>query len=356
MPRPAFKEVLLGNPAVQAELKITAAQNNGQRRESTASTRKDSEGAPRDHGQGKIRGSSRQYLQGDRGGKPRESGRPSSANGWTRSSSSHRARWPSNRGSAPAFAAEGPDPIERLKLTDDQIKQIRAIAAEGDAEISKAAELPIVLDPKDGHRPPSRSRSWSRPRNSKRPRRRPAKPPGKPGIRSSRAIEQVLTETQRTAYREMLGPPFDLYKIRFSDDETSEDAGNVASALNMGGRGGGGGGGGQQSDPTFDTKVARPSLYDGAPSCPFRRGTPQLPHGRRPLQAVRRGHRQRRLQGHPEQGEVHEKPAVQGRNLDHRQCAGCRRDGRRTAHRIPRLPRPSAMPFATGCRRAARCS
>src|SRR5271166_5139297 len=27
MPRPAFKEVLMGNPAVQAELKITEAQN-----------------------------------------------------------------------------------------------------------------------------------------------------------------------------------------------------------------------------------------------------------------------------------------------------------------------------------------
>jgi hypothetical protein len=64
----------------------------------------------------------------------------------------------------------------------------------------------------------------------------------------------------------MLGPPFDLHKIRFSDDETSEDAANVANALNVGGRGGGGG---QQSDPTFDTKVARPSYRTEHPRVLF---------------------------------------------------------------------------------------
>ena len=74
-----------------------------------------------------------------------------------------------------------------------------------------------------------------------------------------------MTESQRTTYREMLGPPFDLHKIRFSDDETSEDAANVASALNVGGRGGGG----QQSDPTFDTKVARPSFTTEHPRVLF---------------------------------------------------------------------------------------
>ena len=75
-----------------------------------------------------------------------------------------------------------------------------------------------------------------------------------------------MTESQRTAYHEMLGPPFDLYKIRFSDDETSEDADNVASALNVGGRGGGGG---QRSDPNFDTKVARPAYTTEHPRVLF---------------------------------------------------------------------------------------
>ena len=81
-------------------------------------------------------------------------------------------------------------------------------------------------------------------------------------------IEQVLTESQRTAYREMLGPPFDLYKIRFSEDETAEDANNrggcperrrSAAAVAAASR------------PTriFDTKVARPSYRTEHPRVLF---------------------------------------------------------------------------------------
>jgi hypothetical protein len=76
-------------------------------------------------------------------------------------------------------------------------------------------------------------------------------------------IEQVLTESQRTSYRKMLGAPFDLLKVRFSEDESAEDADNVANALNVGG------GGGQPADPKYDTKVARPAYKTEHPRVLF---------------------------------------------------------------------------------------
>jgi hypothetical protein len=43
----------------------------------------------------------------------------------------------------------------------------------------------------------------------------------------------------------------------------------VADALNVGGQGGGGGGGGQRSDPSFDTKVAKPAFKTEHPRVLF---------------------------------------------------------------------------------------
>src|SRR5262249_54443934 len=55
----------------------------------------------------------------------------------------------SNVGMWAALQNVGTPLAERLKLSDDQVKRIKAIVEAGDAEISKAASFPIPLDPKD---------------------------------------------------------------------------------------------------------------------------------------------------------------------------------------------------------------
>ncbi len=267
IPRPAFKEVLLGNPAVQAELKITEAQNKDK-----------DEKVQRLHE--KIQKARREITDRAKFVQARDSIykdiEAAILENLTREQRERleqiqlQSQGPLafNRASMPALAAEGPDPIERLKLTDDQLKQVRAIAAEGNAEIRRAAELPIVLDPKDGCTSPESIKKLVETQEFKAAKKKTREAARKVWDSVIARIEQVLIESQRTAYRELLGPPFDLHTIRFSVDETSEDAANVANALNVGGRGGGGGGG-QQSDPTFVTKVARPSYKTEHPRVLF---------------------------------------------------------------------------------------
>ena len=77
----------------------------------------------------------------------------------------------------------GPPLAERLKLSDDQMRRIRAIAAAGEQEIPKAASFPIPLDPKDkpthrGH--PQAGREPGIPGGQAR---RPARPAARPGPR-----------------------------------------------------------------------------------------------------------------------------------------------------------------------------
>ena len=265
MPRPAFKEVLLGNPAVQAELKITEAQNKA-KDEKVQRLREKIQKARREITDTAKFVEARDSIYKEIEAAILENLTPQQRERLEQIQLQSQGPLAFNRASIPALAAEGPDPIERLKLTDDQIKQIRAIATEGSAEISKAAELPIVLDPKDGAPTPESIKKLVETQEFKAAKKKTREAARKAWDSVIARIERVLTESQRTAYREMLGPPFDLHKIRFSDDETSEDAANVASALNVGGRGGGGG---QQSDPTFDTKVARPSYTTEHPRVLF---------------------------------------------------------------------------------------
>jgi hypothetical protein len=265
MPRPAFKEVLLGNPAVAAELKITEAQNKA-RDEKVQRLREKIQKARREITETAKFVEARDSIFKEIEAATLENLTPQQRQRLEQIQLQSQGPLAFNRASIPALAAEGPDPIERLNLTDDQIKQIRAIAMEGDAEISKAAELPIVLDPKAGALTPESIKKLVETEEFKAAKKKTREAARKAWDSVIARIERVLSETQRTAYREMLGPPFDLHKIRFSDDEMSEDTANVANALNIGG---GGGGGGQQSDPTFDTKVARPSYTTEHPRVLF---------------------------------------------------------------------------------------
>ena len=128
------------------------------------------------------------------------------------------------------------DPTRRTAQADRRPDQAgQAIAEEGDKEIEKAADVPIVLDPKAGAPTPESIRKLVETPEFKAAKKKTREAARKAWDSVIERIEQVLTESQRTAYREMLGAPFDLYKIRFSDDESSEDADNVAVALNVGG-------------------------------------------------------------------------------------------------------------------------
>ncbi len=267
IPRPAFKQVLLGNPAVQAELKITEAQNQAND-EKVQHLREKIQKARREIANTAKFVEARNNIFKEIEAAILESLTPQQCQRLEQIQLQSQGPLAFNRGSIPALAAEGSDPIERLKLTDDQIKQIRAIVTEGDAEISKAAELPIVLDPKAGAPTPESIKKLVETEEFKATKKKTREAARKAWDSVIARLERVLSETQRTAYREMLGPPFDLHKIRFTDDEMSEDAANVANALNVGGVGGGGGGG-QQSDPTFDTKVARPSYTTEHPRVLF---------------------------------------------------------------------------------------
>jgi hypothetical protein len=264
IPRPAFKEVLLGNPAVQDELKITEAQKTATAGKVQALRQKIQKARRENTDRAKFLEARNSVLK-EIEAALRENLEPKQRERLDQIQLQSQGPLAFDRASRPALAAEGPDPIERLKLTDDQVKQVRAIAATGHAEIEKAAEVPIVLDPKDGAPTPESIKKLVQTQEFKAAKKKTREAARKAWDSVIARIEQVLTESQRTAYREMLGPPFDLYKIRFSDDETSEDADNVASALNVGGQGGGG----QRSDPNFDTKVARPSYAKEHPRVLF---------------------------------------------------------------------------------------
>ena len=351
MPRPAFKEVLLGNPAVQAELKITEAQNKASY-EKVQHLREKIQKARREITEPAKFAEARDSIFKEIEAAQLENLEPRQRERLEQIQLQSQGPLAFNRASIPALATEGPDPIDRLKLTDDQIKEIRAIATEGDAEISKAAELPIVLDPKDGAPTPESIKKLVETQEFKAAKKKTREAARKAWDSVIARIERVLTESQRTAYREMLGPPFDLYKIRFSDDETSEDAANVANALNMGGRGGGGG---QQSDPTFDTKVARPSYRTEHPRVLFDEAHHNFhtTDGRyKPFAELIANDG---FKVTPNKQKFTKDLLSKGDILIIANALGADGMGQ-PAHRTPRSPRPSATPFATGCGRAARCS
>jgi hypothetical protein len=254
MPRPAFKQVLLGVSAVQEELKLTAAQEAGMeaagRRQSEEIQKARREIADREKFLSARQAINKELMEATL--KNLEPGQRDRLDQIQRQAQGPLA-FDNTRGSD--LAADGPGLAERLKLSDDQVQRAQAIAQEGYKEIEQAASVQIVLDPKAGAPTPESIRKLVEAPEFKAAKRKAREDAHKAWASVIQKIERVLTEPQRTAYREMLGAPFDMTKIRFGD-EAEEDAGMVANALNVGG---GGGGGGQRADPNFDTKVARPA-------------------------------------------------------------------------------------------------
>ena len=143
----------------------------------------------------------------------------------------------------------------RLKITDDQLKQIRTIVENGLAEIEKVATVPIVVDAKAPAPTLDSIRTMV-----ESPQFQAAKQHARDAARKARSvvirrIEDVLTEPQRTAYRGMLGAPVDMSRLQPPGGGPELEARLVARVLKVPGAGGGG----QESDPSFDTRVARPA-------------------------------------------------------------------------------------------------
>lgn len=265
MPRPAFKEVLLGVPVVQEELKLTVAQKRGMEETRTRLLAKTKEA---------IRGiTDREKMQATREAVFKElmpailaNLEPGQRDRLDQIQLQSQGPFAFSKSRNPRLDLEGPSLAERLKLSDDQIERVKAIDDEGEQEIARAATVPIVLAPEAGAPTPDSIRKLV-----ETPEFKAAKQKARADSRNAwtsvmERIEQVLTKAQRKAYREMLGMRFDLSKIRFSDDELAEDIAMVAGALNVGG---GGGGGGQRADPNFDTKVARPAYTTKHPRVLF---------------------------------------------------------------------------------------
>jgi hypothetical protein len=150
MPRSAFKVDLLGVPAVQEELKLTAAQqakieNTSTRRfEKLRKARSEITdpkklGLARDEINNEARTAALNILE------PAQRSRPYQTQlqiqGPLAFDKPRLELWDFD---------DDTDLARRLNLSDDQVKRIRQIAAEGDNAIDTPAAVPIVLDPRDG--------------------------------------------------------------------------------------------------------------------------------------------------------------------------------------------------------------
>ncbi|MGP0065573.1 MAG: hypothetical protein ACLQGP_18460 [Isosphaeraceae bacterium] len=154
--------------------------------------------------------------------------------------------------------ASEPNLPERLKMSEDQVRQVRAIVKEGKAQIEEAATFAIPLDP-DDRLPTIESVS----KLIDGPKFRAAKQAAREAAYIARARlirrieDEVLNGDQRAAYRKRLGGPIDLARLTPRQDERSDDFDAVTAALGIGGR--------QSIDPDFNARVARPAYADAAP-------------------------------------------------------------------------------------------
>ncbi|MDG3008100.1 hypothetical protein [Paludisphaera mucosa] len=261
-PHPAFKDLLLEMPAVQEELELTPAQKRALEETRTRLMAKARQA---------IRGTTdRQKMQAAREAVLKELmpallAKLEPGQRERLDQIQLQSQGPFAFGGSRNLRLDlgGPSVAARLKLGDDQIERVKAIDGEGESEIARAAAVPIVLDPKAGAPTLESIRKLVEASEFQAVKRKARADARKAWASAIERIEQVLTEDQRKAYREMLGAAFDLSKMRSSDDEAEEDVQMVAAVLNIGG------GGGQRADPDFDAKVARPAYTTTHPRVLF---------------------------------------------------------------------------------------
>ncbi len=150
----------------------------------------------------------------------------------------------------------GPQIGQRLKLSIEQGRRIRAILDKRREEIRKSASFPITLDIKDGQ-----TETEAIAKLVETPEFQKGKQEAILAGMNARAgvvrlIEEILTEEQRTAYQKLLGETFDHSKLNWHkrrEDEREWDIELAKSALHMLIR----------PDRAFGTKSVRPAYPGG---------------------------------------------------------------------------------------------
>ncbi len=146
-----------------------------------------------------------------------------------------------------------PNLPEQLKLSDGQVRRVRTILKAGEPLLEEAATFAIPLDANDRlPTPKSVLDLIASPKfqEAKRTARQAARKALSSVIR--RIEEEVLTESQREAYRKRIGAPFDLARLNRPQDERTEDYKKVSAALRISGM--------MDVDMGYDIKVAHPAF------------------------------------------------------------------------------------------------
>jgi hypothetical protein len=253
VPRPAVARVLLGSEAVQRELKLSDEQKKKQEAIIQRAIQKFQEARRTTKGRANLQALNQAMMKEIR---------DEFAATMTPAQSERLDQIQLQAQGPLAFAREenpiafvSPPMAERLKLTPEQARKVREMAEAADHEISEAASFPITLDPKEGSPTVETAQKVAASPEFQAGKRK-AIDAGRAAMAAAvKKIETVLTEAQRDEYHRLVGPPFDLATIEVEgEDPRQADVGLVAQALGLGG---------QQSDPTFNTKVANPAYASG---------------------------------------------------------------------------------------------
>jgi hypothetical protein len=259
VPRPAVMRVLLGSESVQRELKLSDEQQKAQEAVLQRATRKMQQARPNPKDRAAFVAARNAALKDVR---------EAFLEAMTPAQRERLDQIQLQAQGPLAFTMTDPGPLvcvgpplaERLKLTPEQIEKARSISEAANEEIQRAASFPITLDPKDGPPTMETARKLAASPEFLAARKKACQAGRDAMAALVRRIEEALTDTQRAEYHKLLGAPFELATIEGAQPLAREyDVSAVAAALGVPGAQGGG----QQSDPTFDTKVANPAYASG---------------------------------------------------------------------------------------------
>ena len=247
----------------------------------------------------------------------------------------------------------GPRLSAHLKMSPDQVKRARELAEEATTQIRKAAQFTIPWDTKETPAAEAIRKFVEGAvfRSAKADARRSARKTWEAAIEH---ILALLNPEQRASYRKLVGKPFDFTTARIAGlgTETDEDIRTVTVALR------------RWAPRVLPVAASVPTpisksrslipLSRMRPGGRGRRGSQQLPHGRRPVQAVRRLDHRRRVRGFAQH-----RPRSMASHLGvARFWSAPTRASKAEPARATRnqpSPQPSATRFRAGSGRAERC-
>ena len=262
VPKPVYRQVLLGMPSVQRELRLTEAQKH----DIAAEIRRQSQklrGLPREEGDRQETSAARQAILGETTAALRKILEPGQRDRLDQIRLQAHGPLAFDPSLYPEAATDVTDLTEPLALIEEQVEQVRAIAREGFEAITASSSFPIVVDPKAGKPTAESVRALVASPGYRAAKQKAREEAKKAWAATIERIEQVLAEPQRDAYRARLGAPFDLSTLNPAVDGPTDDAALVGRLLNVRGAGS------QQADPGFDAKVDRPAYGAAHPRVLF---------------------------------------------------------------------------------------